>query len=116
MSSRDEFEKWWSSPKRLLHFDWDDESNKWVKLLAEEAWQAAQSKWISADILPQRNKGALGEIELYCKTNCGIEVITFNDYDSNGKLEPGCFEDTSVTEWLYIPGVTLASPEKTNEQ
>ena len=67
-------------------------------------------QWVSVgDRLPARLPGKFGEIELYCKTSCGIEVVTFNDWDQAGKLTPGYFDDDTVTEWLYIPDVTLAS-------
>jgi hypothetical protein len=68
------------------------------------------ASWVKVtERLPVRSEAAFGEMELYCKTAGGIEIVIFNDYDAHGKLDVGYFDDESVTEWLLIPGITLAT-------
>ena len=99
MSSRDEFEKWWSSPKRLLHFDWDDESNKWVKLLAEEAWQAAQSKWINVD---DRLPEEVDKVYLCYWSDGTIETFPFELHHKGNYAKWGIYH-SYVTHWQPLP-------------
>lgn len=72
--------------------------------------EAKMPQWILvSERLPVRRKGALGVMEFYCKTSCGIESLCYHDFDSDGPLEPHVrnFDDPTLTAWLSIPGVTL---------
>ena len=90
--------------------------SEWIRDLAEQVSGEIRPSgpvdgtWVKvADRMPKRVAGALGEIELYCKTSCGVEVCCYTDWGDCGELKPGYFDDTSVTEWLSIPNVTLAT-------
>lgn len=72
--------------------------------------QQPRTRWVPVtERLPVRrtNPTAYGDMYYYCKTDSGIEKCEFFDYDGDAKTDNPVFDDTSVTHWLSIEGVTL---------